>query len=320
MPDRPTATEPGSPAGRTASTSAPAERLDLDIMIIGAQKAGTSTLLSHLQWAPGVARVHSSEFAYFADDGEYQRGGRAAIQKYFGGDVSGDALKIGKLAGLLTSPPAISRLLADSPGVQLVAVLRNPVDRAYSAYWFAKRMGFEPARSFSEAIDRELSGGTLQMPRQDFREYVRRGEYAVHLERLFGEVDPRQVHVYLFEDLCADAQRLANDILKPFGRAIPAGASPPARVNTSARARSERLARLTAWRSSRVRRLLASVLSPSIRRPIRRALIRYNEIPSQPPPMDDEIRARLAAYYEPHNRRLETLIDRDLTGWDLPTD
>lgn len=320
MRDSSTAREFGKSAERTPYTSVPSERLDLDIMIVGAPKAGTTTLLNHLLWAPGVAPVNSPEMAYFAHDAEYQRGGRVAIEKYFGGEVPGDALKIGKLAGLLASPPAMSRLLVDSPRARLVAVLRNPVDRAYSAYWFAKRLGFEPAKSFSEAIDRELSGGALQMPRQDLREYVGRGEYAAHIERLYGEVDPRRVHICLFEDLCANPQQLANDILEPFGRTIPAGASPPARVNTSAQARSERLARLTSWRSSRLRRMLASVLPASIRRPARRALIRFNEVPAQPSPMDDAIRVRLAGYYEPRNRRLEALIDRDLTAWDIPTD
>jgi hypothetical protein len=318
MPDRATATEFGSPAGRTASRSASTERLDLDIVIVGTQKAGTSTLLKHLLSAPGVAHMHRPEISYFTHDDEHRRGGRAAIEKYFGGGVPRGTLKIGKTAGLLTSPVAMSRLLADSPRAQLVAVLRNPVDRAYSAYWFAKRRGHEPAKSFSEAVDRELSGRTLQMRRQGLREYIGRGEYAVHLERLYGEVDPQRVQVILFEDLRAKTRQLADEILEPFGRAIPAGASPPARANTSARARSERLARLTASSSSPVRRLLRPVLSPGVRKRIARTLVRYNETPFKPPPMDDEVRARLAEHYEPHNRRLETLIDRDLTGWDLP--
>lgn len=287
-------------------------------MIVGAQKAGTSTLLKHLLSAPGVAHMHRPEVSYFTHDDEYQHGGRTAIEKYFGGEVPGGTLKIGKTAGILTSPLAASRLLADSPRSRLIAILRNPVDRAYSAYWFAKRRGHEPAKSFSEAIDRELSGGTLQMRRQGLREYVGRGEYAVHLERLYGEVEPDRVGIWLFEDLRADTKRLADEILEPFGRAVPAEASPPARANTSARARSERLARMTASSSSPVRRLLRPALPPGVRKRIARTVVRYNETPFKPPPMDDETRARLTEHYEPHNRRLEALIDRDLTGWDLP--
>jgi hypothetical protein len=318
MSDRSTATKFGRSAGRTASRSAPTDRLDFDIMIVGAQKSATSTLLSHLLCAPGVAPIHQDEIAYFVHDDEYEQGGSSAVRKYFGSKAPSDALRIGKAAGMLTSPLAMSRLLVDSPRVRLTAVLRNPVDRAYSAYWYAKRRGFEPARSFSEAIDRELSGQSLQIPRQDLREYILRGEYAAYLERLYAEIDPQRVNVYLLEDLRADPRRIADDILKPFGLAIPPSVSPPARINTSARARSQVLARLTESPSSRLRRVLRPMFSPALRGSIRRAVERYNDLPFRPPPMENDVRAKLAEYYEPHDRRLEALIDRDLSGWDKP--
>jgi hypothetical protein len=295
------------------------DRLDFDIMIIGAQKAGTSTLLDHLLCAPGVATMHQSEVAYFMEDREYKQGGHVAVRKYFGSETPSDALRTGKSTALLTSPSAMRRLLADSPRVRLTAVLRNPVDRAYSAYWYAKRKGFEPASSFSEAIDRELSGQSLQIARQALREYINRGEYAVHLEWLYGEIDPQRVHVYLFEDLRADTRQVANDILKPLGAEIPPTASPPAHVNASARARSQLLARMAEAPSSRLRRLLRPMFSPERRGSIRRALERYNEVPFRPPPMGDDVRAKLADHYEPHNRRLEALIERDLSDWDRPS-
>ncbi len=285
-------------------------------MIVGAQKSGTSTLLSHLLCAPGVAPMQRPEIAYFIDDEEYARGGRGAVRKYFGSEAPSDALRIGKNVDLLDSPLAVvRRLLADSPRVRLVSVLRNPVDRAYSAYWFAKRKGCEPAQSFSEAIDRELAGRSLQIPREDLRRYVVRGEYAVQLERLYGDIDPGRVDVHLFEDLRADTRQIADHVLEPFGVAIPPSAIPPARVNTSARARSERLARLTAS-SSRLRRMLRPMLSPAVRGRIIRAAVRYNEAPFRPPPMESDVRAKLLEHFEPHNRRLESLIERDLSGWD----
>lgn len=295
-----------------------ADRLDFDIMIIGAQKSGTSTLLSNLLCAPDVVPIHQDEVAYFVNDDEYDRGGRAAVRKYFDSKAPSDALRVGKAAGLLTSPVAMPRLLADSPRVRLTAVLRNPVDRAYSAYWYAKRRGFEPAESFSEAIDRELSGRSLEIGRQDLREYILRGEYAVYLERLYAEIDPRRVHVFQFEELRADTRRIADEILEPFGVAIPPSTPLPERVNASAQARSQVLARFTESPSSRLRRTLRPMFSPGLRGSIRRAVERYNDLPFRPPPMENDVRAKLAKYYEPHNRRLEALIDRDLSGWGRP--
>src|SRR5689334_18239806 len=103
-------------------------------MIIGAQKAGTSTLLSHLLRAPHVAPMLRPEVAYFTDNEDFERGAQNAIDKYFGSrDLSG-LLRIGKDVRLLASADGRARLLEDSPRVQLVGVLRDPVDRAYSSY------------------------------------------------------------------------------------------------------------------------------------------------------------------------------------------
>jgi Sulfotransferase domain len=293
------------------------EQLDFDVMIVGAQKSGTSTLLRHLLCAPGVAPMRRSEVPYFTDDDEFSRGTRAAIDKYFGtGDLSG-LLRVGKDVVLLTRPQALPRLLTDSPHVQLVVSLRNPVDRAYSAYWFAKRRGFEPARSFSEAIHRELEGRQLRLPRPDLREYVRGGEYHSHLERLFEEIDSARVRIILFEEMHTNTRQIANDILGQFDRSIPASVSPPARANASARARSERLARFAG--SPRLRSTVRRFLSPQVRGPIERAIRRLNDVPFKPPPMSDDVRAQLVAYYAPHNDRLANLIGRDLRGWNGKT-
>ena len=289
------------------------DRLDFDVMIIGAQKAGTSTLLSHLVRAPRVAPMLRPEVAYFTDTGDFARGTRKAIDKYFGSrDLSG-LLRIGEDVRLLASADGLARLLDDSPRVQLVGVLRDPVDRAYSAYWFARRKGFEPSTSFSGAIQRELEGKNRLFSRQDLREYLRGGEYDVHLDSLFRHVDPARVRVILFEDLRSNPRNVANEILEPFRLSIPTSISSPTRTNAAARARSERFARFMG--SPLLRRTVRSIVSPAIRGHIERRLRGLNEVPFKPLPMDEAVRAQRAAYFTPHNERLADLIGRDLDGW-----
>ena len=317
MSERSTATAVEGFSGGAERGTAAADRLDLDVMIVGAQKSGTSTLLRHLLCAPGVAPLHRPEIAYLTDDDEYERGGRVAVRKYFGSEAPPNALRVGKTAGMMTSPTAVRRLVSDSPRVRLVAVLRNPVHRAYSAYWFAKRRGFEPAESFSEAIDRELSGKSLQLPRQDLREYVLCGEYAVHLEQLHHEVDPRRVHVYLLKDLAsrypADRRRDPRAI---WGRHSAFGAPTGACQHIGAGAIRE------VGAAHRIVLAPATDAPPgALARDSRPDHSRHGELQRSPlsaPPMEDDVRAKLAAYFEPHNRRLESLIERDLSAWDQP--
>jgi sulfotransferase family protein len=286
--------------------------LDFDIIIAGAKKAGTSTLLSHLLCADGVAALHRSEMPYFTEDEEYGRGPEAAITKYFGGEASPARVRVAK-DFLLNKPQAMPRVLADSPRAQIIAVLREPVSRAYSSFWFARRRGFEPESDFGKAVERELEGKELSLPRGDLREHVRGGEYAGQLESLFEQIDRDRVRILLLEDLHADPRGIANELLAPYGVQIPAGAAPASRTNSSARPRSTLLARIGS--SPRVRSMARPFVSPSLRGSAEQLIRRINDVPFKPPPMEQAVRERLAAHYEPQIDRLSALIGRDLDGW-----
>lgn len=286
--------------------------LDFDIVIAGAKKAGTSTLLSHLLCATDVAPLHRSEMPYFTEEEEFQRGPEAAIRKYFGENVPPGSVRVGK-DFVLSAPGAIPRLLADSPRAQLVVVLREPISRAYSSFWFARRRGFEPEEDFAKAVERELAGKRSNLARQDLREHVRGGEYAPHLEAVFDQIDRDRVRVLLLEDLHADPRGIANELLAPLGTEIPAEVSPPSRTNSSARPRSTLLARMGS--SPRVRALARPFLSPSIRGSAERLIRRVNDAPFKPPPMEEDVRRRLSAHYRPQIDDLAALIGRDLSGW-----
>lgn len=286
--------------------------LDLDIVIAGAKKAGTSTLLDHLLAATNVAPLHRSEMPYFTEDGEYRRGPEAAIRKYFGDDVPPESVRVGK-DFLLNAPDAIPRMLEDSPRAQVVVVLREPVSRAYSSFWFARRRGFEPEPEFVAAVERELAGRRLALPRQDLREHVRAGEYVGQLKAVLAHLGRQRVRVILLEELHSDPRRLANELLAPFDTSIPDEAIVPGHTNSSARPRSTLLAR--AGSSPRVRATVRPFLSPRVRGSAERLIRRFNDVPFKPPPIDEDVRVRLAAHYAPQLDELAELLGRDLGAW-----
>ncbi len=135
-----------------------------DFLIIGAQRSGTSTLYQHIARHPCVGRAFRKEVHYF--DRNYARGldwYRAQFPMR-GKFVTGEASP-----SYLFSPEVPARVAAILPEVKLIAILRNPVDRAYSAYQRWVRKGRE-VRSFAEAMD-----GTHPP-------YAARGHYAEQLE------------------------------------------------------------------------------------------------------------------------------------------
>jgi hypothetical protein len=288
------------------------ECLDFDIVIAGAKKAGTSTLLNHLLCGTDVAPLHRSEMPFFTEEAEFRRGPATAVCKYFGEDVSPRSVRVGK-DFILNAPEAILRMLEDSPRAQVVIVLREPVSRAHSSFWFARRRGYEPATDFGAAVERELAGERTDLPRPDLRGHIRASEYVGQLEAVYEHLHPDRVQVLLLEELHADPRRIANELLAPLGTAIPDDVAPASRTNSSARPRSTMLAR--AGSSPRVRAMARPLLSPALRGSAERLIRRINDVPFKPPPIDDEVRARLAAHYAPQIDELAGLLGRDLDAW-----
>ena len=126
-----------------------------DFLIIGAQKAGTTYLYHLLTRHPYVAPATQKEVHYFdvhfgkGDDwyrSHFPRPTWQEDRRIFTGEAS---------PYYLYHPHAARRASQVVPHVKLIALLRNPVDRAYSDYQHKRREGREPLKCFQEAIEAE---------------------------------------------------------------------------------------------------------------------------------------------------------------------
>jgi Sulfotransferase family len=113
----------------------------------------------------------------------------------------------------LYHPLALPRIAQDLPGVRLIVMLRNPVERAYSAYKHELARGFEAA-SFEAALeleperldgeeDRLASQPGYQSHAHRHQAYLARGRYVEQLRRLFEVFPPDQVYVLDSEEFFA---------------------------------------------------------------------------------------------------------------------
>ncbi len=168
-----------------------------DFLVIGAQKAGTTALYAYLRWHPGITGPSWKEVSFF--DRHWARG-----EGWYGGQFP--LRSEGKLVGeaspsYLFHPLAPERARAVVPNAKLVALLRDPVDRAYSQYQHEVALGREPL-SFEDALDAEdeRTRGEVERLVADPRAFSRawwdhtyaaRGLYAEQLERWLA-VFPRE--------------------------------------------------------------------------------------------------------------------------------
>jgi hypothetical protein len=288
-------------------------------MIVGAQKSGTTSLFNYLGQHPDIHTHPQSEMCFFVH-GEFKHGYTEGFSKYFGDGNDGKAVLLAKHAMLMYSSEGIKRLHAHNSRANIVAILRNPVKRAYSAYWYARRMGWENIESFEEALDMETQRLNEGWFKWSNCSYLYNGIYYEHINRLLDKFGENNVHIFLLEDLREDPLKVCRIIFSLFdinGHFVPEVTT---HHNRSNKARSEFMARVFArflQPDNRAKLLLRRYLPRAFRYNIRQTVKNINKKGFIPPPMNPETHAMLVDYFRPFNEKLSELTGRDLSHWDI---
>lgn len=286
----------------------------IDAMIVGAQKAGTSSLAGYLAQHPAVCTHHRVEISYFVDDHEYAEGYEACFGRYFG-HCSPDSLLLGKSVTIMADPRLIDRVAAHNPEARVMAVLRNPVARAYSAYWWARRKGYEDLATFEAAIEATPDRHGENVLRRRNTRYLEMGDYAPQVEDLYERFGRDRVRIFLFEDLAADALGVCREAYRFLGVDDAFRPDTSLQRNASSTARFSGLTRLLTAQHP-LKRRLRRMLPGGLVDDWKRRAERWNRVPFRQPPIDPETRDRLVEHFRPRNDRLAELIGRDLAAWD----
>lgn len=270
--------------GRTA-----AARPLPDFVIIGTKKGGTSSLMNWLLRHTAVARMfpaaervkspHYFDFNYWRGPRWYRshfatRAARRRTEDKVGAlTVTGEASPY-----YMFHPAAAARATELLPAVRVIALLRNPVSRAYSNFWDRKAFGTEELDTFEQALAAEpqrlatvdearlMSDPHYYSFEHDHHSYLARGHYAEQLRRWMDRVPAERMLVLSAEDMFTDPQETFDSVQRFLQ--IP---------------------------------IQGVQLDP------------FNARPQVP--MDPDTRANLFDHYRPHNAELYDLLGRDL-GWD----
>ncbi len=164
---------------------------------VGAMRAGTSAVSDLLKRHPDIYMLPSKESHFF--DFNHERGVRW-YQRQFAD--AGDAQQVGEWTpGYMYIEGCAERIASMVPDARLIAILRDPVDRAYSHYWFA-RLKHRENITFEEAISREDQRRAAGY--YPWRMYLDRGHYDVQLDRLQAHFPSERILVLLYDDLQRD--------------------------------------------------------------------------------------------------------------------
>lgn len=292
------------------------KEIALDFLVIGAQKAGTTSLHDMLNRHSDIALPTIKETHFFSHTDRAARG----IQWYLGHFQTDDATQIkGEIDPeylyARTAPDSIRRLTTVA---KFIVILRHPLDRAFSQYQMSLRRGYEQL-SFGESLAQEqgrLAGDRTEFAR-DHYSYASRSLYAGQILR-FLKVFPDADFLFIRSDTLSGAGY--EQVCSFVGtRTVPLSGATLLRSNNASRPRLRFLSDLlyAPRGKSAMRALLVRALPLEIKR---RIFIWIDQKNQRPTDLDrnqayKEVPKFILASFLDDLRRTEYITGLDLSDW-----
>ena len=286
-----------------------------NFLIIGAMKAGTTSIYNYLNQhpaifmspnkEPGYLSFGDTEFCYeskklfpfrICSYGEYER----LFQDVKDEKAIGEATT--SYLDCLRAPSRIKELL---PDVKLIAVLRDPAERAYSHFLYNKKMFVEDLPTLEMALNEEENRVNNKY---GYRyKYLGKGFYFKHLNYYLKFFKKDQTKILLFDDLKNDPLKIIQEIFSFLEVDKTFHPDTSIKYNTSG-----------VWRNNAIKTLLEKFHTLRIiaEKKLPPRMVSYlGRVIMKPQKINPALRNDLINIYHQDILQLQDLIQRDLSSW-----
>jgi Sulfotransferase family len=296
-----------------------------DFYIVGAPKAGTTSLYEYLAAYPEVFLPKQKELRFFGSDLDVRHRRVWTTEEFL--DLYRDAppgsLRGGAYVWYLFSRAAGQEIGEVRPDARIVIALRNPSAALYALHSEFVFDGNEDLEDFADALAAEPDRcAGRRIPAEAhfpaglcYRATVR---YAEQVERYLDRFGSDQVHVLLFDDLIEQPEATCTALARFLGLS-PRPEIPLPRANPNKRARSALMRRFLAVPPPSLRRAMRAAVPAPLRRLAYRRAVALNSATPERPALTSELRDQLRAELDPEVVKLERLLGRSLPAWRAPS-
>ncbi|MDO1501269.1 sulfotransferase [Winogradskyella maritima] len=189
-----------------------------NLYIPGAAKSGTSTLHDLLQLHPKICMSSKKEPHYWVDT-KYSSKDLNAREAYLQLFNLKDecTIKGESSTSYMVLPEFIDRIKnTNYSEVKFIFILRNPIDRLYSHYWYLKGLGDEHL-DLKSAVQSDFDIEPTVYSRHKngkYKHYYQFGRYGYWLDRFYSNFETSQIKIILFEDLVKNQLNTLNNCFK----------------------------------------------------------------------------------------------------------
>ena len=199
-----------------------------NFFIVGAQRAGTTSLYHYLKEIPGVHMSRVKEPSYFApnfvrrDPGRFLRDKKEYLRLF---ENARGYIAVGEASPMYLWDPDAPKLIHQTvPHARIIMILRDPIERAYSHYLLKKKYRGGMKSSFYDELMRDYKS---QEKLFDYKSeeklfgrsnmYVEPGMYYEQVKRYFDIFGREQVKVIIFEEFVQHPVQTVNEVLAFLG-------------------------------------------------------------------------------------------------------
>lgn len=268
-----------------------------DFLIVGAMKAGTTTLADYLHNNPEIT-IPKYEVHYFNNESNYKKG----IEWYANHFLINERTKI-----IGEKTPAYSlhkhvpkRVFSLNPNMKLIWILRNPVYRTYSNYLHAVRKGAE-INSFEKALKIE----NIRTHDNYIHDYKKRSLYTSQINTFLSHFPIESMHFIIFEEFIKDPFNTLEKLYHFLGISKSVNLQEKERLQSN-----KGNLPLSVTLQFYSRKLFGGTIIHNI-------IDRFNTFyPRKKPTMKKETEKRLFDFFNEENKKLSKLISKDLSLWN----
>jgi len=191
-----------------------------NFIIIGAMKAATTSLYTYLKQHPDVFMTSIKEPMFFNSlntENDFVLKGRKtkkikSFDEYYSlFKKAANETAIGEASPAYISNNSCAKLIKEHlPNTKIIAILRQPVERAYSNFLHAKRADREPIENFEEALIAEEK--RIDENWSPLYHYKTKGHYYQQLKRYIDLFPENQIKVILFKDIISNPQKVSKEV------------------------------------------------------------------------------------------------------------
>jgi len=292
-----------------------------NFFILGAPKCGTTSLDAWLASHPRIFTA-PKELHHFNTDDNYRLTAESSKYESMFAAANESHVAVGEASvRYLHSRDAVANILRYNPAAKFIVMARHPAEMAYAWHGQLVFNGEDDARDFETAWalqDARRAGESIPRGCIDASALLY-GEFCcvgAQLKRVYELVPRARVHVILFDDLRDDPAGVYRAVLQFLD--APADHIPPGGFAVHNRAKAPRKLLRHARHALRPLAKLKTALGVRKAFGVSKRIEKYEGRTQPRAPLKPEFQRALVAHFADDVRRLERLIDRDLSRWRAP--